>query len=361
MATQKRQSHPPIIDSLFEQFYSFSFFKAVHLLETHFPKKKPFGKTFIPEEEVVRFTVKPGLTFPPSDIANMEWGSDGSPNIMEVAFMGLIGRSGVLPHWYNELAIERVRKERMLKEEEGKEEGREKRGRKKEPGLIAFFDMFHHRLISLFYLAWKRYRFAENYFLGARDQLSGYLLSLVGLGTPGLTASIGVPEESLIYYSGLLSRQVPCAFAIASTIEFYAGTTVAVEQFVDRKLFLSPEDFTRVGKANAELGLSAVCGSYVWENQTKFRVKLGPVGYDNFTRFLPTGDMLRPIFAVIRQMVGIEFEFDVQVVLKREEVPPCILGAETEVSPRLGWSTWVKSAKATMPTDPRVTFQSPEP
>jgi len=341
MASKERKSHPPIIDRLFEESYNFSFFKAVHLLETHLPDKKPFGKTLTPEEEVVQFTVKPGLTFPPSDIANMEWGSDGDADSMEVQFMGLIGSSGVLPHWYNELAIERVRK--------------------KDLSLTAFFDIFHHRLISLFYLAWKRYRFAENYLLGAGDQLSCYLLSLVGLGTPGLTASIGVPEESLAYYSGLLSRQVPCAFAIASTVEFYAGTTVAVEQFVDRKLFLSPEDFTRVGKANAKLGLSAVCGSYVWENQTKFRVKLGPVGYDNFTRFLPTGDMLRPIFAVIRQMVGIEFEFDVQVVLKREEVPPCILGAETEVSPRLGWSTWVKSAAATMPVDPHVTFQSPEP
>ena len=201
MASPKRQSGPSIEDSLFEEFYGFSFYKAVNLLETLYPDRKPLGQTLEPNSEVVRFSVKPGFIFPASDISNLAHGGDDRPANMEVTFMGLIGPSGVLPHWYNELALERIRK--------------------KDFSLTAFFDIFHHRLISLFYLAWKKYRFPENYVSGAEDRRSHYALSLLGLGTPGLAGRIGLPKESMIFYSGLLSRTVPSALAIESAVEYF--------------------------------------------------------------------------------------------------------------------------------------------
>lgn len=340
MAAEEREQDTSVRQSLFKEYYSFSFFKAVHLLERLFRDKKPLGRTLTPNEEVVRFSVKPGFVFPPSDLSGMSHEEREKPPEMEVAFMGLIGPSGVLPHWYNQLAMER--------------------NSRKDFSLTAFFNLFHHRLISLFYLAWKKYRFPENYLAGGEDRLSRYVLSLIGLGTPGLTQRIGLPNEPLIFYSGLLSRPVPSACAIEATVEFFAETSVAVEQFIDRLLPLNKEDQTQIGLANGELGVNAVCGSFVWENQTKFRVRLGPMGYGRFIRFLPSGDMLQPIFSLIRYMTGIEYEFEVRPYLKREEVPPCILGATAPDSPRLGWSTWAKSPGFIHKDDPYVTFQIPE-
>jgi type VI secretion system protein ImpH len=340
VASEKREPDPSLKDRLFKEFYRFSFFKAVHLLELLFPEKKQLGQTLTPGEETVRFSVKPGLSFPPSDISNLTQEEEKRPANMEVAFMGLIGPSGVLPYWYNELAVERLRQ--------------------KDFGFTAFLDIFHHRLISLFYLAWAKYRFPENFLPGAGDRLSRHLLSLIGLGTPGLAGKIGLPQESLIYNSGLLSRLVPSAAAIEGTVEYFSGTRAEVEQFIDRTLSISPEDQTQLGVANGQLGVDAICGNSAWENQTKFRIHLGPMSYGYFLRLLPAGDLLRPIFSLVGYMVGVEYEFEIRLILTREEVPPCVLGLKSPASPRLGWSTWLKTPGVHHRENPYVTFEDPE-
>jgi type VI secretion system protein ImpH len=236
---------------------------------------------------------------------------------MEVAFMGLIGPSGVLPYWYTDLAMERLKA--------------------KDSTIPAFFDIFHHRLLSLFYLAWKKQRFPENYKPGGHDRLTGYLLSLCGLGTEGLSERIGLSPESLAFYTGLFSSRSPDASGIEAAVSYLAGVNAEVEQFIERIIALSEDDHTRLGMANARLGEDALCGSYVWDCETKFRLDLGPMGYDDFRRFLPGGNMLSPIFSLIRYRVGMEYEFDLKIILSSHEVPPCALGGDS----RLGMTSWL--------------------
>lgn len=337
MAPAKRQPNSSVSDTLFEEWYNFSFFQAVHLLETFFPEKKKLGETLDPGSEAVRFSVRPSLTFPASDIVKLDPPEEeGGPARMEIAFMGLIGPAGVLPHWYNELALERLGK--------------------KDHALVAFLNLFHHRLVSLFYLGWKKHRFPVNYLLGARDDLSGYLLSLCGLGTRGLTGRIGFAEESLSYYCGLLSRQIPSGESIRSTVEHFSGTRTEIEEFIHRLIPLDVKDMTRLGAANAILGVDALCGTSIWECQTKFMLILGAMHFVDFIRFLPSGDMHGPTFSLIRYMVGVEYEFDVKIILRREEVPPIILGRKGKTASRLGWTSWLKTPDIAFGHDPSITF-----
>ena len=340
MAAEKRRSNTPLKELLFKEYYRFSFYNAVRLLECMFPDKRPLGQTLEPQREAVRFSGKPGFVFPASDISKLESGDTAGQALMEVTFMGLVGPKGVLPQWYNELVAERIWK--------------------KDSSLIAFLNLFNHRLISMFYLAWKKHRLPANYLPDAKDRLSGYLLSLVGLGTAGLAERIGLPLEALIFFCGLLSRRVPSATAIKATVEYFSDAPVKIEQFIERTHPLSPEDQTQLGAANSRLGIDTVCGSYIRECQTKFRVNLGPLGFNDFLRFLPAGDMLGAIFSLVRYMTGIEYEFEIGLFLKREEVPPCILAGETPVSSRLGWSTWIKSSEFLHADDPHITFEEPK-
>jgi type VI secretion system protein ImpH len=212
--------------------------------------------------------------------------------------------------------------------------------------------------VSLFYLAWKKNRFPANYLPGARDRLSGHLKSLIGIGLPSLCDRIGFADESLVFFAGLLSRQVSSAAALEGSIAYFAGTRVRVEQFAQRMLPLSPEDCTRIGDANSRLGLETVCGNCVWDCQTKFVIELGPMAFADFVRFLPSGDLLGPLFELVTYMAGLEFDFDIRVFLKRDEVPSCILGEAGPAAPQLGWTTWVKGQEGRMSDDPFVVFPS---
>jgi len=337
MATEKRQSDTGIEKDLYQKCHEFSFFKAVELVEKFAPDKKKLGQTLEPGQEPVRFSVKPGFAFPASDISGLRKNSDQNRTEMEVAFMGLIGPSGLLPNWYNELAVEREKK--------------------KDHSFVDFLNIFHHRLISLFYLAWKKHRFPENYSPGAGDRLSRYLLSVSGLGTSGMVGMLGLPRESLSFYTGLLALPVASAASIEAVIEYFSGTRTQVDQFVEREIPFEDADLTRLGSANSTLGGDAVCGSQVTECQTKFRVNLGPADYQIYKRFMPTGDLLLPVFSLIRYMVGIEFEFEIRISLKKEDVPNCILGQKSPDATFLGWTTFASSPGYTFIEDPYITFQ----
>ena len=98
---------------------------------------------------------------------------------------------------------------------------------------------------------------------------------------------------------------------------------------------------------NNQLGVTAVLGDRVWDVQSRFRMRLGPLTYAQYCRFLPCGDGLEPICHLVRTYVGSEFDFDVQPVLKAGEVPFTRIGSGMEVKPRLGWNMWLKSQEMT--------------
>ena len=131
---------------------------------------------------------------------------------MRVNFLGLVGPLGVLPIYYTELVANRLQA--------------------RDYTLRDFLDIFHHRLISLFYRAWQKYRYMVPYEQGEGDQFSQYLLDIAGLGTPGLQNRQTVTDISLLYYTGLIAQQPRSASALEQIIADYFRMPVQVEQFL---------------------------------------------------------------------------------------------------------------------------------
>src|SRR5262249_10728187 len=124
-------------------------------------------------------------------------------------------------------------------------------------------------------------------------------------------------------------------------------------------LYLGEQDRSRMsgrkgGRGrNNRPGIDLVVGRRVWDVQSKFRVRVGPVGYAEFRRLMPSGDRLKAFCQLTRTYVGAGLDFDVQPVLKAAEVPLCRLASSGERS-RLGWNTWAHSRAMTRDVDDAV-------
>jgi type VI secretion system protein ImpH len=325
MATESGRTDSPLDQELFDEPYRFEFFQAVRLFERLDAEREPVGRDGQPAREAVRFRTRQTLSFPPSeiyDIARNNTDGDEKPPEMTVAFMGLTGPLGVLPHHYTELLMERERY--------------------KDTALWAFLDIFNHRLISLFYRMWEKHRFPIAYERGELDQFTGYLFDIIGMGTGGLRGRLSFEDQALIHYGGLIAQRPHSASAITAILSDYFGVPAHTVQFAGQWLNLG-EDATKLGSANSQLGVSTIAGSRVWDSQSKFRVKLGPMRLQEFKIFVPAGSGFRPMKELLRLLAGLEYDFDVQLVLKAEDVPACRVGADPQNGPRLGWTSWLKT------------------
>jgi type VI secretion system protein ImpH len=353
---------PAVEDHLFAEPYAYDFFQAVRLLETIERSRVPVGRGGPPRSEVVRFRSHVSLSFPPSQIYDLDKPAEAIPvPAMTVAFLGLHGPSGILPRHYTELLI------RLEKES-------------KSPDRFAlrdWFDLFNHRFISLFFRAWEKYRFFIPYARGEYnrpepDPFTLCLLSFVGLGSPASRNRLRVsyweqPRDSqgqehvlarvddlaLLHYSGFLTHRPRCAVSMEALLQDYFQLPIQVQQFRGQWLRLEPANRSSLdglGGSNNEMGINLVAGERVWDVGSKVRIRVGPLTLRQFHEFLPDRTPLEvrkaffTLCHLVRFYLGPELDFDVQLVLRKEEVPPLKLSRESgQIGPRLGWNTWAIS------------------
>jgi type VI secretion system protein ImpH len=326
-----------LFDRLLKEPQAYDFFQAVHLLERLLPDRAPIGEFADPDDEVVRFKTPTAVGFPASEIQDLEPGIGRAPATMTVNFMGLTGPQGTLPLAYSLYAGQRARVgDDVMKE---------------------FLGLFEHRILSLFYRAWAKSRATigfDDHSLPRtddtprqnRDWLTRHLLSLLGLGTPGLANRMPVPDESMLYFAGLLALPSRPAAALEQLVADAFGVPVEVEQFVGAWYPLGQTAQTALsddGFGSAPLGGGAVAGDEVWDEGGRVRIRIGPLARRAYDDFLPGGASHDALRALTRFFANDQFDFEIQLVLARDETPPLKLDADAVPLP-LGWCTWLNTA-----------------
>lgn len=314
-----------LMQELQREPYRFGFFQAVRRINCAFPESALTGTSYRPADDPVRFAQTAHSGFAPSTLHSV--GFEGPGNVPRISqmFMGLFGPNGPLPIHLTEYAIlQRMDHDSTFEH---------------------FADMFHHRMVSLFYRAWAQAQPCVQHDRPQQDRFSLYIGSLMGLGMPSFRRDDGMQHMSKLHYAGHFASLPRHAAGLASIIESFFGVPARIVEFVAHWLRIPRRDRLRLGAEGTlgRLGESVVLGERVWQRQDKFQIRLGPLSLQEYEDFLPAGRHYPALVAAVRNYLGLELLWEVHLVLKGTEKPATCLGKQGV----LGWTSWLQSSEPT--------------
>ena len=297
----------------------FGFYQAMRRLEALFRDRPRLGRSVRPSQDALRLAQEPSPIFAPATLAQFEQ-RQGLPPKLLVHFFGLFGPDGPLPLHLTLHARDRRRNAR-------------------DPHLQHFADVFHHRALSLFYRAWADSRPSIAFDRPEQDRFALYVSTLIGLGMDSLRGRDAMPHLTKLHFAGRLANQTRHAEGLSAILSSFFAMPVRIETFVGAWLTMPLSDRTVLGRhrRTGTIGRSVLVGRRVWSRQDKFRIIFGPLSLADYLRLLPGGLSFHRLIPIVRNYVGDVLLWDVNMVLKREEVPPTLLGKQG----RLGWTTWM--------------------
>lgn len=308
-------SEQGVFSRLFREGHRFGFFQAVRLLEQLFSDAPAPGETSDYRDDRIRFRPDTALVFPATDLKRVAWTENDHVEVV-AAFMGLYGIDSPLPYYfYDDLATE----------DESTFAHRD------------FLDIFNHRLYAYFYRAWKKYRPALHHRPGGSDAASTRFRALAGLGTPHALDEAPVSRMRLAALAGRFGPRSRNAEGLEAVLRVLLdGIPVAVIENVPRWVPIRSRPALGKNGRAPQLGRDATIGERVYDRSGKFRIRLGPMGVDDYLALLPGGDRAETVCQLVRMYAPDYLGFDVELHVRTAELPTTKLG---EATAKLGLTT----------------------
>jgi len=305
-----------------EKPYRYGFFQTVRRINCFYKDKPLTGHSFKPSDDPIRFTQEPYTFFAPSTIAKLTIdGSDPYPRLSQ-RFLGLFGPNGPLPLHLTEYARDRSRHHY-------------------DHTFADFANMFHHRVVSLFYATWAQSQPVVQFDRPTEDRFAMYVGSLMGLGPASLRGLDAMHHVSKLGFAGHLSSLPRHVSGLVSLVKGYFHVPTQVREFVAHWMTIPEDDLLQLGESSmtGSLGQDTIIGKRVWQRQDKFQLRLGPLSLEMYESFLPSGKSFDALVSAVRNYVGIEYLWEIKLILEKEEKPVTCLGK----TGTLGWTSWLES------------------
>jgi len=340
MQTSNREKQTLITKLLSGSAPEFDFVQAIRLLERCYAHENntPINTDSItpPENEAIRFHGNFKFDFLSGDInsiyketknlATQKWHID-------VNFFCLSGSTGVLPHHYSELILQRQKI--------------------KDYALSSFLDLFNHRQISLYYNAAIKYNLAIQYERQRlnrhkieKDPITSALLSLIGLGGNSLQNKLHINDESLLYYSGLFSQNIKSIKCLKTIIRRHFSMNVEINDFIGNWEPIVEDFQTRLTSSemikgqNACLGKDTILGTKSWYAQGKVQIIIFPENQNELQKFSPGSAAVKALSELICFYAGLEVKYEIILRINRTVIFNN-LKISNEQPLILGWNTWL--------------------
>jgi type VI secretion system protein ImpH len=303
-------------------FSNFGFHQLVSLMELRHADMPPVGTIGDPAAEFIRFRATRSLSFGPADMSAVYWNEENDRLDVRVNFLGLYGPASPLPPAFTERIIEEDQLPDPIED---------------------LFDLFNHRLISLFHIIWRKYRFYLRYEPGGGDPISKRFLALCGFPIEERTHIGQISRVALLPHVGLMSLYSSSADTAAATIANFFEIPCRIEEFVDRYVDIDPADGSLFGASQSTLGEDIVLGSRIADRLGKFRVCLGPAPYTVLAPYMPNGERHQALSELLSMVNREPLDWDIQFEFAPGTVPLARLGEA-----QLGWTGWMASDPAAL-------------
>lgn len=300
-----------------EQLHTQGFTPLVRYLAANAPLATRVGYSVSPKQDFVRFGQTALLHFYPAAFTDVKFNKTTSNYKLNNSYWGMLGINGPLPTHLTEYAIER-------------------NYRLQDSTFTGFLDVFNHRFISLFYRAWADAEPTVSHDRPEEDNFQRYLNALSGECTSDSSSEVFNQHKHVHQYlSGLLSHKNRSGKVLTQLLAEYLHFEVSIEEFQGRWYDLEPNDQTRLGQQNAALGCDTMLGSRTFQRSFNFAINIGPIYYQEYIALLNNSRQLSKVIELTKKVLGQEYEFSINILLKAKQTQACQLG-----SALLGINSW---------------------
>jgi len=323
----------------------FSFFRLLYLLERVFPEAPRLGQTSPAATERIRLRADPSLVFASSDVTDLQhikFGDGEKRVLVSCTFMGLYGSVSPLPtHFVEEIALS--------VHQGGPQPVRE------------FYDVIHHRLLSLVYRAWSKYRHYVGYEMLGKDGFTRRVFCAVGID--GFTDhQTELNRFHYLRFAPLLASKSRSARGLRVVLdELFGNIEIDIQQFVGHWTLIEKPLRNKLGVMNHQLGESLVIGRWVYDGSGRYTIKLGPLEYDDYLSFLPGGHRRPLLKSVVNTLTPGIHDVMLELHVDLEAAPRFQLGSpRASTLSRTSWlgGTGEHSFSITIPLEDRPTEES---
>jgi type VI secretion system protein ImpH len=251
------------------------------------------GEDGSPSEEAIRFKTVKSLGFSLDSIQCNESTSDGKTQYeFFVSFIGLLGSAGILPQHYIKMTLERI-----------------KHG---DFALAEFIGLFEHRLISLYYKAWAKYKFPVQY--ESADKEGGDNFSVALKSFSGFNHG----EAVQLYYSGHFAKNTRPHTNLQSIIAELLTAKVSIKMMQGRWLPIRKKDrcVSGVRGRNHQLGSGVILGSRYWDIQSKIVIQVSEITMDQYLQLKTESPIYQRLSNLINAYVPVHISVCLEFQVK---------------------------------------------
>ncbi|CAA0095136.1 Uncharacterised protein [BD1-7 clade bacterium] len=358
MECKQRQSGPDLttLEKIAGAPWSVGFFDTLRVIDATFQDLPRLGESGAIRNDIARLSQPASLAFEGRDIASLQMfgkgessqgvtgpDTDSYPSAPEVSNsgddhirdtllvecmnMGCWGPNGILPLHMTENAY----REHTFKT----------------PNLEGFADIFHHRMLSLFYRV-----FADSQPTIALDRpdtgtFDEWIGALAGCADPEIDDQAQECNESAsnltefrwakLFHAGLLSRGIRSAEGLRQVLSSVLKLPVEVDDGKATWMTFEQNDRSFLGGGQVALGQTSYLGERILALNGNIAVCVGPVSESRLKRFLPGQEDNQTCHRWLRSYCGFSYRWTLVVLVESQPGDGATLGGDAA----LGWQSWL--------------------